>query len=135
MLLACSLLLLIFYSVPAFPLYDAATAGYLAWATVIPAGYMTLGVVLALVTTRQGVASIASSYLPSIALLAVGSALVICVLALPALGMKLSMPDESAQARGTMGYARPDGQHIGGLRGSARRTGGCRCRSPCFLAS
>ncbi len=35
----------------------------------------------------------------------VGSALVICVLALPALGMKLSMPDESAQARGTMGYA------------------------------
>ncbi|HET9895266.1 MAG TPA: MMPL family transporter [Streptosporangiaceae bacterium] len=34
-----------------------------------------------------------------------GSALIICVLALPALGMKLSMPDESAQARGTMGYA------------------------------
>ena len=36
---------------------------------------------------------------------AVGSALVIGLLALPALGMKLSMPDESAQARGTMGYA------------------------------
>jgi len=30
---------------------------------------------------------------------------VILVLAAPALGMKLSMPDESAQARGTMGYA------------------------------
>jgi uncharacterized membrane protein YdfJ with MMPL/SSD domain len=36
---------------------------------------------------------------------AVGSALVIGVLALPALGMKLSMTDESTQARGTMGYA------------------------------
>jgi uncharacterized membrane protein YdfJ with MMPL/SSD domain len=33
------------------------------------------------------------------------SAAVILVLAAPALGMKLSMPDESAQARGTMGYA------------------------------
>jgi uncharacterized membrane protein YdfJ with MMPL/SSD domain len=30
---------------------------------------------------------------------------VIALLAAPALGMKLSMPDESAQARGTMGYA------------------------------
>ncbi len=38
-------------------------------------------------------------------LAAVGSAVVILLLALPALGMKLSMPDESAQARGTMGYA------------------------------
>jgi uncharacterized membrane protein YdfJ with MMPL/SSD domain len=36
---------------------------------------------------------------------AVGSAVVIVLLALPALGMKLSMPDESTQARGTMGYA------------------------------
>jgi RND superfamily putative drug exporter len=33
------------------------------------------------------------------------SAAVILVLAAPALAMKLSMPDESAQARGTMGYA------------------------------
>ena len=38
-------------------------------------------------------------------LAAVASAGVILVLAAPALGMKLSMPDESAQARGTMGYA------------------------------
>ncbi|HEY1643761.1 MAG TPA: MMPL family transporter [Streptosporangiaceae bacterium] len=30
---------------------------------------------------------------------------IIALLAVPALGMKLSMPDESAQARGTMGYA------------------------------
>ncbi len=38
-------------------------------------------------------------------LAAAASAGVILVLAAPALGMKLSMPDESAQARGTMGYA------------------------------
>jgi len=38
-------------------------------------------------------------------LAAVASTAVILVLAAPALGMKLSMPDESAQARGTMGYA------------------------------
>jgi uncharacterized membrane protein YdfJ with MMPL/SSD domain len=39
------------------------------------------------------------------AVAAILSAAVILVLAAPALGMKLSMPDESAQARGTMGYA------------------------------
>jgi putative drug exporter of the RND superfamily len=33
------------------------------------------------------------------------SAALILILAAPALAMKLSMPDESAQARGTMGYA------------------------------
>ncbi|HXS65251.1 MAG TPA: MMPL family transporter, partial [Streptosporangiaceae bacterium] len=38
-------------------------------------------------------------------LAAIGSAVVILLLAAPALGMKLSMPDESTQARGTMGYA------------------------------
>ena len=37
-------------------------------------------------------------------LAAAASAAVILVLAAPALGMKLSMPDESAQARGTLGY-------------------------------
>ena len=35
----------------------------------------------------------------------VASAAFILTLAAPALAMKLSMPDESAQARGTMGYA------------------------------
>src|ERR1700730_6115059 len=35
----------------------------------------------------------------------VASAAFILILAAPALAMKLSMPDESAQARGTMGYA------------------------------
>jgi RND superfamily putative drug exporter len=39
------------------------------------------------------------------AVAAILSAAVILVLAAPALGMKLSMPDESTQARGTMGYA------------------------------
>jgi uncharacterized membrane protein YdfJ with MMPL/SSD domain len=38
-------------------------------------------------------------------LAAVAAVVVILVLAAPALFMKLSMPDESAQARGTMGYA------------------------------
>jgi uncharacterized membrane protein YdfJ with MMPL/SSD domain len=36
---------------------------------------------------------------------ALAAAAVILILAAPALAMKLSMPDESAQARGTMGYA------------------------------
>jgi uncharacterized membrane protein YdfJ with MMPL/SSD domain len=36
---------------------------------------------------------------------AVAAVVFILVLAAPALGLKLSMPDESAQARGTMGYA------------------------------
>ena len=36
---------------------------------------------------------------------AVLSAGLLLALAAPALGMKLSMPDESSQARGTMGYA------------------------------
>jgi len=38
-------------------------------------------------------------------LAAVLAAAVIVILAVPALSIKLSMPDESAQARGTMGYA------------------------------
>jgi len=36
---------------------------------------------------------------------ALAAAAIIAILAAPALAMKLSMPDESAQARGTMGYA------------------------------
>ena len=39
------------------------------------------------------------------AIAAILSAAVLVLLAAPALGIKLSMPDESAQARGTMGYA------------------------------
>ena len=38
-------------------------------------------------------------------LAAVASGGLLLLLAAPALGMKLSMPDESSQARGTMGYS------------------------------
>jgi signal transduction histidine kinase len=84
-LIACSVLLLVFYTVHrrdispvpllALPVYDAATAGYLATSIVIPAGYMTIGLLLAAFTTREGFATIASDFLPSIALLAVAVAL------------------------------------------------------------
>ncbi|HWF81226.1 MAG TPA: histidine kinase [Streptosporangiaceae bacterium] len=84
-LIACSVLLLVFYSVHrrdispvpllAFPVYDAATAGYLGWAIAIPAGYMTIGVMLAIFTTTERIARIATDFLPSIALLAVAAAL------------------------------------------------------------
>jgi signal transduction histidine kinase len=84
-LIACSVLLLVFYSVHrrdispvallAFPVYDAATAGYLAWAIAIPAGYMAIGVMLAVFTTTERIAGIATDFLPSIALLAVAVAL------------------------------------------------------------
>ena len=84
-LLACSALLLAFYSlhrrdispVPllAVPVYDAATAGYLAWSIAIPAGYMAIGLVLVALTTKQSFATITTEFLPSIALLAVAVAL------------------------------------------------------------
>ena len=68
------------------------------------------------VMERDGRAAIRSGKIPAAerwaavvqrrpVLAAVVSAGVILVLGAPALGMKLSMPDESAQARGTMGYA------------------------------
>jgi uncharacterized membrane protein YdfJ with MMPL/SSD domain len=47
------------------------------------------------------------------AIAAVISAAAILALAAPALGMKLSMPDESAEARGTMGYASYDAMATG----------------------
>ncbi len=84
-LIACSVLLLVFYSVQrrdispvpllALPIYDAATAGYLWWAIIIPAGYMTIGLMLAVFATTEGIASIAADFLPSLALLAVAVAL------------------------------------------------------------
>lgn len=58
------MLLLVFYWVHrrdispvallALPGYDAATAGYLWWAIVIPAGYMTIGLFLVTFTTKEG---------------------------------------------------------------------------------
>lgn len=84
-LIACSVLLLVSYSVHrrdispvpllALPVYDAATAGYLAWAIAIPAGYMTIGLMLAVFATKEGFAGIATDFIPSIALLAVAAAL------------------------------------------------------------
>jgi signal transduction histidine kinase len=84
-LIACSVLLLLFYSIHrrdispvpllALPVYDAATAGYLWWAIAIPAGYMTIGLMLAVFTTKEGIATIAADFLPSLALLAVAVAL------------------------------------------------------------
>ena len=49
------------------------------------------------------------------------AAVFILILAAPALFMKLSMPDESAQARGTMGYASYATMARGFGRGSTRR--------------
>jgi len=79
-LIACSVLLLIFYStdrrdispVPllAFPLYDAAVAGYLAWAIVIPAVYMAIGLVLVGSSTHEQLAALVADFLPSLVLLA-----------------------------------------------------------------
>ena len=54
-------------------------------------------------------------------LAAVASVVFIGVLAAPALAMKLSMPDESAQARGTMGYASYADMARGSGQGSTRR--------------
>lgn len=78
-LIACSLLLLIFYSVHrrnispvpllAFPLYDAAVAGYLAWAIVIPAIYMAIGLVVVQASQRGTLITLASEFLPELALL------------------------------------------------------------------
>ena len=78
-LIGCSVLLLLFYSVHrrnispvpllAFPLYDAAVAGYLAWAIVIPAVYMAIGVVLVKAALHLTLIALASEFIPSLALL------------------------------------------------------------------
>jgi signal transduction histidine kinase len=79
-LIACSVLLLIYYWVdrrdisPApllcVPLYDAAVAGFLVPAIVIPAVYMTIGLFVVDISTHQGIISLAQSFLPSIVILA-----------------------------------------------------------------
>jgi signal transduction histidine kinase len=78
-LLACSVLLFAYYSFhrrnisPApllsLPLYDAALAGYLAWAIAIPAGYMAIGLFVVGASTHQSLVSLAAEFLPGIALL------------------------------------------------------------------
>ncbi len=79
-LIACSVLLLLYYSLdrrdisPApllcVPLYDAATAGFLVPAIVIPAVYMAIGLVLVGTTMHEGFVTLAESFLPSIVVLA-----------------------------------------------------------------
>ena len=78
-LIGCSLLLLIFYATdrrnisPApllcLPLYDAAAAGALALAIIVPVFYMSVGFFLVGATTHQSLASLTSDFLPSVVVL------------------------------------------------------------------
>jgi signal transduction histidine kinase len=79
-LIACSVLLFAYYSfghrrnispapLLALPLYDAAVAGYLRLAIVIPSVYMAIGFFVVGRSTRQGVVSLVASFLPSIVVL------------------------------------------------------------------
>jgi signal transduction histidine kinase len=79
-LIACSVLLFAYYSfghrrnispapLLALPLYDAAVAGFLRLAIVIPSVYMAIGFFVVGRSTRQGVVSLVATFLPSIAVL------------------------------------------------------------------
>ena len=78
-LIACSVLLLLYYTFdrrdisPApllsLPLYDAAVAGYLVLAIVIPAVFMAIGLFVVGASTHQGLVSLAATFLPQIAVL------------------------------------------------------------------
>jgi signal transduction histidine kinase len=75
-LISCTVMLIIYYAsvrrnVPPTPLlilpvYDAAVAGYLAWAIAVPACFIGAGVVLA-VRSHRGLLALASEYLPRLA--------------------------------------------------------------------
>jgi signal transduction histidine kinase len=79
-LIACSVLLLLYYWLdrrdisPApllcVPLYDAAVAGFLVPAIVIPAVYMAIGVFVVDVSVHEGIIALAQSFLPSAVVLA-----------------------------------------------------------------
>ncbi len=80
-LIACTVLLFIYYSAghrrnisPApllsLPLYDAALAGYLAVAIVIPAVYMTIGLFVVGATTHPKPIDLVNDFLPSVVVLA-----------------------------------------------------------------
>ena len=80
-LIACTVLLFIYYSAghrrnisPApllsLPLYDAALAGYLAVAIVIPAVYMTIGVFVVYTSTHPKPINLINEFLPSVVVLA-----------------------------------------------------------------
>src|SRR5579875_2906810 len=78
-LLACSVLLMLYYTLdrrnisPApllcLPLYDAAVAGYLAWAIAIPAVIMAAGLVTVGGSAHESLVTLASNFLPSIVIL------------------------------------------------------------------
>src|SRR5437763_12311773 len=78
-LIACSVLLLLYYTFdrrnisPApllsLPLYDAAIAGYLVLAIIIPAVFMAIGLFVVGASTHQGLVSLAATFLPQIAVL------------------------------------------------------------------
>ena len=84
-LIACSVLLLLYYSldrrdispVPLLcvPLYDAAVAGFLVAAIVIPTFFMTVGLFVVDIGTHQGIIALAQSFLPGIAVLFLAVAL------------------------------------------------------------
>jgi signal transduction histidine kinase len=79
-LIACSVLLLLYYLfdrrniTPApllsLPLYDAAVAGYLAVAIVVPAFYMSVGLFVVYATVHESLITLASDFLLSIVVLA-----------------------------------------------------------------
>ena len=79
-LLACSVLLLLYYTFdrrdisPApllsVPLYDAAAAGFLVAAIVIPAVYMAIGLVVVEISSHYGLITLINNFLPSIVVLA-----------------------------------------------------------------
>jgi signal transduction histidine kinase len=52
------------------PLYDAAVAGYLIWAVAIAAGFMITGLFAVELSTREGLATLASDFLSQIVILA-----------------------------------------------------------------
>jgi signal transduction histidine kinase len=79
-LLACSVLLLLYYTFdrrdisPApllsVPLYDAAVAGFLVAAIVIPSFYMAIGLVVVELSNHFGLVTLINTFLPSIVVLA-----------------------------------------------------------------
>jgi signal transduction histidine kinase len=78
-LLACSVLMFLYYTIdrrnisPApllcVPLFDAAVAGYLAWAIAIPVFFMATGLVVVGASTAEGFVTLANNFLPSIVIL------------------------------------------------------------------
>jgi len=111
-LIGCSVLLLAYYifdrrnispaPLLSLPLYDAAAAGYLRLAIVIPAAYMLVGLFVVDASTHQSLISLASEFLPSIAVLFLAIALGEVVRSRRALAaetaQRLRMVDEEREA-------------------------------------